>query len=517
MIVKNEIRSIERCLRSVAPVISCWVIGDTGSTDGTQNAITAFFAERGIPGELHSFPFHDFGQARNQALDHATASRLDFDYLLFNDADMELVVEDPDFAHGLDLPGYMLQIRCGYSYWLTRLARRDAGLRYRGLTHEAMELHGEIGQLSGAWMRDHATGSNRAEKFERDIRLLTQGLAAEPANSRYQFYLAESLLNAGRPAEAETAYAKRIAMGGWEEEAWYACLQRSRCFWRLNDEAGFLRAALVAHDRRPQRAEPLYDLARFHRQRGMYATSLLFAEAGMKLPRPLNEVLFVDDFIYRFGLAEEFSIAAYYARDPAQKARGFAACDWLALTPEAPPATRALARSNLRYYAAPGAAAMPSFTWLTGQVPPPPEQPAGGVPSLEASGASRFVMDGAQLCGPLSPWADSWLGLIRQSADGPGDENPVFYYRLICFDAARMPERVTLPFFLDGPGRAEGRGLYADAAAGHVRLFCTDAAGNPSCAAISTADVGNALRSLRRAWVEPEAVRDATTPQHGQP
>ena len=36
----------------------------------------AFFAARDLPGELHSFPFENFEQARNAALDHAYASPL---------------------------------------------------------------------------------------------------------------------------------------------------------------------------------------------------------------------------------------------------------------------------------------------------------------------------------------------------------------------------------------------------------------------------------------------------------
>lgn len=495
MIVKNEIGSIERCLLSVAPFISCWVIGDTGSTDGTQDAITGFFAARGIPGELHMFPFHDFGQARNQALDLAYASPLGFDYLLFNDADMELVVEDPDVLRGLHLPGYMLQIRCGFSYWLTRLVRRDAGLRYRGVTHESMDLTGEIGRLTGAWIRDHATGSNRAEKFTRDIRLLTQGLAAEPDNARYQFYLAESLLNAGRPAEAEAAYAKRIAMGGWEEEAWYACLQRARCFWHLNDEANFLRAALAAHDRRPQRAEPLYDLARFHRQRGMYETSLLFAAAGLKLAPPHEDVLFLEDAIYRFGLVEEFSIAANYARDPATKARGFAACDWLALNPALPPETRALARRNLHFYAGPAIGLMASFAWVAGEGPPRAGD-AADEPALDPAALAPLAADGLCACGPLAPWEGGWLGLVREAAAPAGDGAHGRIHRLVWLDAWRRAARISFPFFLPAPAPAEARRRPADAAPGHVMLGCTDSAGGQAVATIAGDDVTRALRPV---------------------
>src|SRR6185295_14768294 len=97
MIVKNEMANLERCLGAVADHVDCWIIGDTGSSDGTQDFIRSFFAARGIPGELHNFSFENFEQARNAALDHAYASALAYDYLLLADADMELVVEDQSF------------------------------------------------------------------------------------------------------------------------------------------------------------------------------------------------------------------------------------------------------------------------------------------------------------------------------------------------------------------------------------------------------------------------------------
>src|SRR5580692_7602156 len=108
MIVRNETANLERCLSAVADHIDCWVIGDTLSTDGTQDLIRKFFAALNLPGELHSFPFKNFEQARNAALDCAYASPLAYDYLLFADADMELVVEDRGFRKWLEAPGYRL-------------------------------------------------------------------------------------------------------------------------------------------------------------------------------------------------------------------------------------------------------------------------------------------------------------------------------------------------------------------------------------------------------------------------
>src|SRR5205823_1330606 len=62
------------------------------------------------------------------------------------------------------------------------------------------------------------------------------------------------------------------------------------------------------------------------------------------------------------GLHEELSIAGNYSRDPAEKDRGFAACNWLALNRDVSSAQRNLARSNLRFYLEAASKIMPSFT-----------------------------------------------------------------------------------------------------------------------------------------------------------
>jgi hypothetical protein len=93
----------------------------------------------------------------------------------------------------------------------------------------------------------------------------------------------------------------------------------------------------------------------------MNAASLLFSEAGLAIPRPEQEVLVPEDFIYTSGLREEFAIAAYYAADPEQKKRGHAVCDELAIDRAVPTGSRNLARSNLLFYTEPANAMMPSF------------------------------------------------------------------------------------------------------------------------------------------------------------
>jgi tetratricopeptide (TPR) repeat protein len=314
MIVRSEVAILQRCLRSVADHIACWVIVDTGSNDGTQSVIEEFFAARGIPGTLRDVSWENFSQARNQALGQARASTLEYDYLLLSDADMELVVEDPAFRDDLDAAAYDVQQRSTVHYWNPRLLRRDSAARYVGATHEYLDVAEHKERLSGVWFRDHADGSNRPGKYQRDVALLQGELARDPDNARTQFYLAQTYRDMGRTADAEAAYARRAAMGGWDEEAWYARWQQARMLLALDNDSGFSAHALAAYNLRPHRAEPLYDLGRFHRMRNQHDAALLYADAGLGLPYPQRDALFVDDFIYRCGLKEELSISGFYSK-----------------------------------------------------------------------------------------------------------------------------------------------------------------------------------------------------------
>ena len=104
MIVKNEAHVLLRLLTSVAPIIDYWAIADTGSTDGTQELITNFFKEKGIPGELIQIDWKDdFSYARNVSLN---AIEPHVDYGLWIDADEELVIDknfDKNFLLSKDI------------------------------------------------------------------------------------------------------------------------------------------------------------------------------------------------------------------------------------------------------------------------------------------------------------------------------------------------------------------------------------------------------------------------------
>jgi glycosyltransferase involved in cell wall biosynthesis len=349
MIVKDEAAIIERCLQATDGQIDAWVILDTGSLDETPALIAAHFAARGIPGRLIHGPFGDFGQARNRALEAALESDLEFEYLLFLDADSELHVDDPGWRNQLCDPAYRLRVRnttmrCDE----VRLLRRDHPARYHGVTQEFLDL-GEVTptELSTVWYVDRADSSGQPTSAERDIALLRQALLDDPDNARYVFYLAQAYRDAGDLKAAIDTYTHRAILGGWDEEVWYCHYQIAQLSERLGlPEPVVVHAYLTAWQHRPTRAEPLVAVARYYREHGgRHALAELFAAAATTIPRP-DDRLFVDEDTYDWRAEDEYAMAAYWRGRHAESAQ---ACRALLAGPRLPEDQRERVHANLRY------------------------------------------------------------------------------------------------------------------------------------------------------------------------
>ncbi|MEW9583180.1 glycosyltransferase [Paraburkholderia sp. DGU8] len=312
MIVKNEAPVIARCLASVKPWVDSWVIVDTGSSDGTQAIVEE--AMSGVPGTLHERPWRNFAHNRNEAMELA---RCHGDYLLFIDAD-EVLETDLGFAWPeLHIGGYQLRCKLGdWSYNRNSLVATDQLWRWEGVLHEYLTLDSPHtwGVLPGASIvvaRDGARARD-ANTYLRDIEVLERAVRDEPHNARYRFYLAQSYRDAGRSEESLRVYREREAMGGWEEERWFSLYQIAV----LLEAAGasrkdIIEAYLSAWQARPQRAEPLYRLARYHRLRNEFALAWMFAGQAVAIARPAD-ALFLDDSVYAWRSLDELAVSAYY-------------------------------------------------------------------------------------------------------------------------------------------------------------------------------------------------------------
>jgi tetratricopeptide (TPR) repeat protein len=132
------------------------------------------------------------------------------------------------------------------------------------------------------------------EKYKKDAEVLEEALKKEPDNIRYQFYLAQSYFDSQQWDKAEEAYKKRVEMGGWEEEQFYAAYRIGMCRGLQNKPwIEIQQAFLEAWEIRPFRAEPLHQIARVYRLMGHPRLGFLYAKMAADLPYPQDDILFV--------------------------------------------------------------------------------------------------------------------------------------------------------------------------------------------------------------------------------
>jgi len=314
MIVKNESRIIERCLQSVYHLIDSWCIIDTGSTDGTQEIIKEFLKDK--PGELIERPWVNFGHNRNEGLKYAEEWG---EWIFLTDADMILV--DTNFDKDSLDPSYdgydLYQDNHGVRYINTRLLNAKSSWQCVGVTHEYYTTKTGIRNLQALdnlSFIDIGDGGSKDDKFERDIRLLEEGLLKEPTNERYMFYLAQSYRDIKNYEKAIEWYGKCAAVSKWDEEKWFSSYMIGFCKSLTKEYAQeeIIKDLFTAWMMRPSRMEPVFQMALMYKQSNMWNNVYPLLKIAATAKYPVNDVLFITSAIYEGAALDEFSVSAYY-------------------------------------------------------------------------------------------------------------------------------------------------------------------------------------------------------------
>lgn len=201
MIVKNEERSLKRCLEAARPLVDKILVADTGSSDRTVEIAREMGAQ-----VLFFNWIHDFSAARNFALEHS-------------DGDWNLVLDADEYLRSCSRKELETALAGREGRWLGGMMRYDSyrdeegisvstsvlprvlpkGVGYTGRIHEQPE--GNIPCFLLPLAADH-DGYLYADKGERNLPYLRQAVEDEPEDGYYQFQLASTLRNLKRLEES---------------------------------------------------------------------------------------------------------------------------------------------------------------------------------------------------------------------------------------------------------------------------------------------------------------------------
>jgi tetratricopeptide (TPR) repeat protein len=317
MIVKNESRIITRLFDSVLPIIDSYCICDTGSTDNTIQLIEEYFREKGKPGKVVQEPFKNFCHNRNFALQSCIGLS---DYILLLDADMIIEINNFDKRLLNSAQSFnILQGNDSFYYQNLRIIRNNGLYKYMGVTHEYIDVPKTNTTINiskkDIFIRDIGDGGSKNDKFERDIRLLLDGIKEEPNNARYYFYLGNSYHDIGKYEEAIPVYKKRIEFGGWPEEVWYSYYRIGKCYQNLNKFADALYYWLEGYDYYPNRLESIYEIIRYYRLSSKHKLCMKFYNLAKEIldkNESRDNYLFLHNNLYTYQIDYEYTIFAAY-------------------------------------------------------------------------------------------------------------------------------------------------------------------------------------------------------------
>jgi glycosyltransferase involved in cell wall biosynthesis len=328
MIVKNEAKLILRCLESVLPLVDYVGISDTGSTDGTQKIILDYLDKKDFGGQVSSAKWVNFSHNRNKALELLDPIDTGLDYVFVIDADDTLEIA-PNFdiaafkaAMNFDIYDLMVE-HGGVIHPRPQIFRNKPGYQWVGVLHEYVEAPDGFSRATEPGLKIHATieGSRNADpkKFQKDAEILKKALKTEKngyLRNRYTFYLAQSYRDAEDPENALKCYLKRASMGGWDQEVYVSYVEAIRCFGRI-EKSGSLDAPRLWYDSAvahiPKRAEAHHAFSFLCRQFGNNDWGTQVARMGLEMAPAIPDGLFIQPWIYDYGLRDEFAVNAYWA------------------------------------------------------------------------------------------------------------------------------------------------------------------------------------------------------------
>lgn len=338
MIVRDEAKTIARCLSSVRPYITHWAIVDTGSQDETIKIVSDTL--RGIPGLLSQRRWaDDFALHRNQAVNLARAVvGDDRANLLFVDADETVIVRDPDaWRARISVPTIRHWWAVDEDWHFRKLVIAPlesiaawAGARHEYLICDTVTFREPREAEDSAYvLYGHDGYRHRQESvWLADLSHL-EASTMKPGGFRERYFSALTLESRRNLAAAAAMFELSADAALAEEcevdDVWQSYWGAGRCLIELNEVRAeqHFRAALNLDS---SRAEPALELAVIARHHGQFDVAIELSRQAMASVLPVWTSMY-DASAYGWRAVDELCFASCEAQHMGQMIEAAAAYD----------------------------------------------------------------------------------------------------------------------------------------------------------------------------------------------
>ena len=315
---------IERMLDSIVGDVDEICICDTGSKDNTLEIIQNYKEKlENIGKRLIVFQdeWKNFGHNRTLSMKHAR--ELNVEYFMIIDTDETATFNknffDNILKNNYDYYDYIVESN-NLRYNRYGVFKNDRDWQWEGYAHNQVIF----GNATRSVTEDiiihlHPHTAYSGDHNKRSINLLEQEIKdnkqlGKPIE-RPAFFLAQLYNDAQRNEEAINLF--NLVLQKCDNNfcgtnvGYYSNYKSGELLLYTKDEAIGIKRLLRAYELQPYRAEPLYILGKFYREKNNYNSSELFLRKAMSIPEP-KYGFFIKPDVYRYLIKFELSITLFY-------------------------------------------------------------------------------------------------------------------------------------------------------------------------------------------------------------
>lgn len=282
VIVKNEVKDLDRCLKSAYGKVDAIYVAITNT--GKRLALEEIIAKYDGKAFLHEWK-DDYAEARNFIMSQVPK---DYEYVMYLDADdtLEGDIDEPT-TDAIYVPYHVGDLE----FSTIRIVKNNGSWRWKGRVHELLTCDTTFtSSKSGFYVQHHEKFKPSRDSWNTKLEILTDEYSQ---SARTAYYYARETATEGKIDEAIHAYQAYLMLPGWTEERYVANHALADLYRAKNDYTKAIEQDLQGLLILPDARDSYFGIAEGYYYMNDWEKLIMWTELG--LTRPLRNWTMIHD------------------------------------------------------------------------------------------------------------------------------------------------------------------------------------------------------------------------------